>query len=101
MDTASCPIVAGTPEVLKARSPRRVDFFADARHQYVDHALTFTEPLLKQQMFAVGSAPRDDRGRERLRRRARHKAMDKFDEEIQEQGQEILGQVEKRIASRC
>jgi hypothetical protein len=54
MDTASCPIVAGAPEVMKAAFTKETDFFADRGITYVDPALTFTEPsLLKSQLFAA------------------------------------------------
>jgi predicted nucleotide-binding protein (sugar kinase/HSP70/actin superfamily) len=56
MDTASCPIVAGAPEVMKAAFTKETDFFADRGITYVDPALTFTEPsLLKSQLFAAGA----------------------------------------------
>ena len=52
MDTASCPIVAGAPEVMKAAFTKETDFFAERGIKYVDPALTFTEPtLLKRQLF--------------------------------------------------
>ncbi len=52
MDTASCPIVAGAPEVMKAAFTKETDFFKERGITYVDPALTFTEPsLLKRQMF--------------------------------------------------
>ena len=54
MDTASCPIVAGAPEVMKAAFTKETDFFAERGITYVDPALTFTEPsLLKSQLFAA------------------------------------------------
>src|SRR4051794_31685100 len=54
MDTASCPIVAGAPEVMKAAFTEETDFFAQRGIEYVDPAMTFTEPtLLKRQLFDV------------------------------------------------
>src|SRR4030095_35329 len=44
MDTASCPIVAGAPEVLKAAFTKETDFFAVRAIKYLDPACTFTEP---------------------------------------------------------
>ena len=71
MDTASCPIVAGAPEVMKAAFTKETDFFAQRGIKYLDPAMTFTEPmLLKTQLFeCFGPALGDHRGRERLRRR--------------------------------
>ena len=52
MDTTSCPIVAGTPEVMKAAFTKEVDFFAQRGIRYLSPSVTFTEPtLLKRQMF--------------------------------------------------
>jgi predicted CoA-substrate-specific enzyme activase len=96
MDTVSCPIVAGAPEVMKAAFTKEVDFFASRGIKYVDPALSFTEAgLLRRQLFecfgeflditedesdyAVGEA---------------HKAMEVFDREIQKRGQAILETVE-------
>ncbi len=51
-DTASCPIVAGTPDVIKAAFTKEVDFFAERNIEYVDPPLSFNEPnLLKKRMF--------------------------------------------------
>src|SRR5690606_6006594 len=46
MDNASCPIVAGTPDVVKAAFTKEVDFFAQRGIEYVDPALSFAEPNL-------------------------------------------------------
>lgn len=54
MDDASCPIVAGTPNVMKAAFTKEVDFFAQRGIEYVDPALSFSEPtLLARRMFQV------------------------------------------------
>jgi activator of 2-hydroxyglutaryl-CoA dehydratase/predicted nucleotide-binding protein (sugar kinase/HSP70/actin superfamily) len=52
IDNASCPIVAGTPDVVKAAFTKEVDFFATRNIEYVDPALSFMEPIrMKQTMF--------------------------------------------------
>jgi predicted nucleotide-binding protein (sugar kinase/HSP70/actin superfamily) len=57
MDNASCPIVAGTPDVMKAAFTKEVDFFAQRGIEYLDPALTFVEPtLLAKRMFDVWGA---------------------------------------------
>ena len=38
MDSASCPIVAGSPNVIKAAFTKEVDFFARAGIEYIDRA---------------------------------------------------------------
>ncbi len=40
MDNASCPIVAGAPDVMKAAFTKEVDFFAQRGIEYLDPALT-------------------------------------------------------------
>ena len=54
MDTASCPIVAGSPNVVKAAFTKEKDFFAENGIEYIDDSITFTERnLLKQRLFSV------------------------------------------------
>jgi predicted CoA-substrate-specific enzyme activase len=97
MDTASCPIVAGAPEVIKAAFTKEVDFFGQRGIKYLDPALTFTEPsLLRRQLFdcfgpllGVTEDESDWACEQGLR------AMDVFDAEIQRRGKAILEQVEE------
>jgi predicted nucleotide-binding protein (sugar kinase/HSP70/actin superfamily) len=97
MDTASCPIVAGSPNVTKAAFTKEIDFFARAGIEYLDPALTFTEPnLLKKVLFetwgprlGVTEDESDfavDQG---------FVALQSFDERIQRRGREILDRVER------
>jgi predicted nucleotide-binding protein (sugar kinase/HSP70/actin superfamily) len=97
MDTASCPIVAGAPEVMKAAFTKETDFFATRGIEYLDPAMTFTEPtLLKKQMFecfgeklGVTEDESDfacDQG---------WKAIKIVDEDLQAKGKAILEQVEE------
>jgi predicted nucleotide-binding protein (sugar kinase/HSP70/actin superfamily) len=97
MDTASCPIVAGAPEVMKAAFTKETDFFATRGIKYRDEAMTFTEPtLLKNQLFRewgelLGCTEDEsdfacDQG---------WKAMDKVDADLQAKGKAILEQVEQ------
>ncbi len=52
MDNASCPIVAGAPDVMKAAFTKEVDFFATRGIEYLDPALSFVEPtLMARRMF--------------------------------------------------
>lgn len=96
MDSASCPIVAGAPNVIKAAFTKEVNFFESRGIAYLDPAVTFTEPnLLKKQLFeafeAILSITEDesdfaaDQG---------WKAMELFDHEMQEKGRLILEQLE-------
>ena len=57
MDNASCPIVAGAPNVMKAAFTKEIDFFARAGIEYLDRALTFVEPtLLKKHLHETWGA---------------------------------------------
>lgn len=54
MDNASCPIVAGSPNVVKAAFTKEVDFFGREGIEYLDPALSMMEPhLLKRALFEV------------------------------------------------
>jgi hypothetical protein len=51
-DYTSCPIVAGSPNVLKAAFTKEMDFFAQRGIRYIDSAFTLIEPhLLRRQLF--------------------------------------------------
>ncbi len=51
-DTSACPIVQGSPNVLRAAFTKEVDFFATRGITYLDPACTMNEGhLLKQQLF--------------------------------------------------
>jgi predicted nucleotide-binding protein (sugar kinase/HSP70/actin superfamily) len=102
MDKASCPIVAGVPDVMKAAFTKEVDFFAQRGIEYLDPALTFGEmTLTARRMFEVWG-PRlgitedesDHAHREGM------KALALFEHDLQEKGRAILETVEEedRIA---
>jgi activator of 2-hydroxyglutaryl-CoA dehydratase/predicted nucleotide-binding protein (sugar kinase/HSP70/actin superfamily) len=58
MDYASCPIVAGSPNVLKAAFTKEIDFFAQRGIRYLDPALTMIEQhLLRRQLFEAMREP--------------------------------------------
>ncbi len=102
MDNASCPIVAGTPDVIKAAFTKEVDFFAQRGIEYVAPALTFAEPvLLARRMFetwggrlGITEDESDHACREGW------KALDAFERDLQDKGRAILETVEadNRIA---
>ncbi|MCC7170226.1 MAG: CoA activase, partial [Planctomycetes bacterium] len=102
MDKTSCPIVAGVPDVMKAAFTKELDFFATRGIEYLDPALTFSEPhLTARRMFATWG-PRlgitedesDHAHREGMR------ALDQFERDLQDKGRAILETVEaeNRIA---
>ncbi len=96
MDNASCPIVAGTPDVMKAAFTKEVDFFATRGIEYLDPALTFTEPnLLARRMFEVWG-PRLQVTEDESDHACREawKALAAFDADLQDKGRAILETVE-------
>ena len=102
MDKASCPIVAGVPDVMKAAFTKEVDFFATRGIEYLDPALTFGEMnLTARRMFetwgprlGISEDESDHAHREAMR------AFDLFERDLQDKGRAILETVEaeNRIA---
>jgi activator of 2-hydroxyglutaryl-CoA dehydratase/predicted nucleotide-binding protein (sugar kinase/HSP70/actin superfamily) len=102
LDSVSCPIVAGVPEVMKAAFTKEVDFFAERNIEYIDTGLSYTEPnLMALRMFetwgerlGVTQDESDFAHNEGL------KALEAFELDLQEKGRAILDTVESedRIA---
>ena len=96
MDNASCPIVAGTPDVVKAAFTKEVDFFAQRGIEYLDPALSFAEPiLLARRMFETWGARlgiTEDENDHACREAA--KALAAFERDLGEKGRAILETVE-------
>lgn len=97
MDSASCPIVAGAPNVIKAAFTKEVNFFETKRVVYLDPAVTFTEPnMLKKQLYeAFADHLRVTEDESDFAVDQGWKAMELFDAEMQEKGRAILEQVER------
>jgi len=96
MDTACCPIVAGTPKVMRAAFTKETDFFATRGIEYMDPAVTLSERnLLKKQLFECW-APRlgvtEDESDFAVEEG--FKALDELDRRLQERGREILDECE-------
>ena len=96
VDYASCPIVAGTPDVMKAAFTKEQDYFATRGIEYLAPAFSFAEPtLLKRDMFeafqdvlGMTEDESDFAVEEAL------SALDRFDQDVQDKGKAILEQVE-------
>jgi predicted nucleotide-binding protein (sugar kinase/HSP70/actin superfamily) len=96
VDYASCPIVAGTPDVMKAAFTKEQDYFASRGIRYLAPAFSFAEPtLLKRSLFEafrdvldITEDESDFAAEEGLL------ALDRFDRDLQEKGKAILEQVE-------
>jgi activator of 2-hydroxyglutaryl-CoA dehydratase/predicted nucleotide-binding protein (sugar kinase/HSP70/actin superfamily) len=97
MDSASCPIVAGAPNVIKAAFTKEMDFFASRGITYLDPAVTFTEPnLMKKQLYeAFREHLQITEDENNFAADEAWKAMELFDTEMQEKGRAILEQVEQ------
>jgi predicted CoA-substrate-specific enzyme activase len=96
MDNASCPIVAGAPEVMKAAFTKEVDFFATRGIEYLDPAVSMMEPvLLARRMFEV-FGPRlgitEDENDHACREA--WKALTILENDVQDKGRAILETVE-------
>lgn len=97
MDSASCPIVAGAPNVIKAAFTKEVNFFETRGIAYLDPAVTFTEPnMMKKQLFeAFAEHLQITEDESDFAAEQGWKAMDLFDAEMQEKGRAILEQIER------
>ncbi len=97
MDSASCPIVAGAPNVIKAAFTKEVNFFETRGVAYLDPAVTFTERhLMKKQLFeAFREYLQITEDESDFAVDQAWRAMDIFDAEMQERGKMILEEVEK------
>lgn len=96
VDHASCPIVAGTPDVIKAAFTKEQDFFGTRGIKYIDPAFSFSEPVrLKQRMFEVWkdlleiTQDESDFAAEQA-----FLALKRFDQDVQDKGRAVLEQVE-------
>jgi len=96
MDTASCPIVAGAPEVMKAAFTKETDFFATRGIKYLDPAMTFTEPtLMKKQLFeCFGPALDVTEDESDFAADQGWKALARVDSDLEAKGKAILETVE-------
>jgi len=101
MDSATCPIVSGTPLVLQAAFTREVDFFARANLEYVCPAVTLTESdYFIQQMFkAWGKRLQASYDEIKFACECGLKALNIFNNKMEHHGQELIErlEVEKRV----
>ncbi len=97
MDTACCPIVAGTPKVIGAAFIKEKDFFAERGIEYLDPAVTLTEPLLlKSRMFeCFGERFGVTEDENNFAIDQAFSVQKKFDQLMQQKGRIILDSVEK------
>ncbi len=102
MDSAACPIVAGTPNVMKAAFTRETNYFAERSIEYVDSAVNLAEPnYLKLQMFEMwGTRLGITEDESNWAVDEGWQAMEQFTRDFERRGQDVLEQVEaeNRIA---
>jgi predicted nucleotide-binding protein (sugar kinase/HSP70/actin superfamily) len=96
MDNASCPIVAGAPDVMKAAFTKEVDFFATRGIEFLDPAISFEEPTLMARRLFETFGPRlgftEDEND--FACKEAWKALRQFDADVEEKGRAILETVE-------
>jgi activator of 2-hydroxyglutaryl-CoA dehydratase/predicted nucleotide-binding protein (sugar kinase/HSP70/actin superfamily) len=97
MDTAACPVVAGTPKVIRAAFTKETDFFSERGISYLDTAVTLNEPLMcKKQMFEEwGPLLGITEDESDFAIDQANKAIDAFEREMQRKGKEILTEIER------
>ncbi|MCG8313749.1 MAG: acyl-CoA dehydratase activase-related protein, partial [Pseudomonadales bacterium] len=97
MDTACCPIVAGTPNVMNAAFTKEKDFFAERGIRYLHPTVTLDEPLLLKKLmfetFANELNMTEDESNFAIERA--FQALKDFDTYMQQKGREILDYVEQ------
>ncbi len=102
VDDTTCPMVSGTPKVLRAAFTKEVDFFAKAGVEYLDPALTMNEPhLFNHQLWeAWGERLQITRDEHDFALKQAWKALEALEQTLQDRGRAILDDVEKtgRIA---
>ena len=102
MDTASCPVVSGTPKVIRAAFTKETDFFQERAITYLDTAVTLNEQLMcKRQMFdewgPLLGLTEDEND---FAVTQAFLALDEFDKHMEVKGKEMLDEItrEGRVA---
>ena len=97
MDNTSCPIVAGAPKVMRAAFTKEVDFFASRGVEYVDGAVTLTEPnYFARQMFDMwGERLGITEDENDWACRQGFAALAALDEDLQRRGMDVLQRLEE------
>jgi predicted nucleotide-binding protein (sugar kinase/HSP70/actin superfamily) len=102
MDHASCPIVQGVSDVMKAAFTKEKDWFAERQVAFVGNPMAFTEPnLMQDQLYqAWGAVLGITRDESDFAANEAWRALDDFQAERERRGREILEACERedRIA---
>ncbi|MBX3272156.1 MAG: CoA activase [Sandaracinaceae bacterium] len=96
-DHATCPIVAGTPDVIKAAFTKEQDFFATRGITYHAPSLSFAEPVrMKQVLFETFAASLGmSKDESDFAVDQAFGALARHDADLQEKGRDILRLVER------
>jgi activator of 2-hydroxyglutaryl-CoA dehydratase/predicted nucleotide-binding protein (sugar kinase/HSP70/actin superfamily) len=96
VDHASCPIVAGTPDVMKAAFTKEQDYFGTRGITYVDPAFSFSEPVrMKHRLFEVWKDLLEiTEDESNFAADEAFAALERFDLDVQAKGKVVLEQVE-------
>ena len=96
-DSTSCPIVSGSPKVIRAAFTKEVDFFAKNNIEYVDAAFTLTERnyFAKQMYETWGERLGITQDENDHACRQGFDALRAFDAEMERRGMEILEKLEE------
>jgi activator of 2-hydroxyglutaryl-CoA dehydratase/predicted nucleotide-binding protein (sugar kinase/HSP70/actin superfamily) len=102
VDDTTCPMVSGTPKVLRAAFTKEVNFFDRARVEYLDPGLTLNEPnLFNEQLWQTwGERLQISRDEHDFALKQGWQALANFEQTLQDRGRAILDEVEQtgRIA---
>jgi predicted CoA-substrate-specific enzyme activase len=97
MESTTCPIVAGAPKVMRAAFTKEIDFFARNGIDYVDTAVTLTEPVFFARQMFEAWGPRleitEDENDHAVRQG--FEALRLFDREMERRGLQVLEQLEE------
>ncbi len=96
VDHASCPIVAGTPDVMKAAFTKEQDFFGQRGIRYLDPSISFVERVrMKRVLFeTLRDELRITEDESDFAAEQAFLALDRYDQDVQDKGRAILDQVE-------
>lgn len=96
LDNTSCPIVAGTPDVIKAAFTKEQDFFGQRGIEYIDPAFSFEEPLrMKRVLFETfGERLECTEDESDFAADQAFAALDRYQADLQYKGRMILEEVE-------
>ncbi len=96
MDNVACPIVSGTPAVMKAAFTKEVDFFAQRGIEYIDEAASLEEPnyLMRNMFDSWGHRLGITRDESDFAVRQGLLALRAFNLDVEDKGRAILDTVE-------